>query len=642
MRWIFRLIGLVVVLVLLAVGALFLIPSEKIAALAAREIEARTGRSVTFEGSIRPAFWPVIGVKTGGIRIGNADWTDGTPMVTADALLVGVDLMPLLSGEVRVKEFRLDKPSIRLETARDGRTNWTFGEASPPSAGSGSSASGALAGFTLDEGRISGGTLVYVDHAAGSRVDLRDVDLTLSVPSAKGRATVQGSLVYAAQKIAFNLGVEGLAGFLDGTLSDASATLSGPFGKIAFTGSLSTAPSAEGQVSATISDLAVAMALAGQDGAPGKTASFDGRVTYTEAGTLHLRGAKAALDGNAVALDADLTLSERPTLTAKVDAGALDLKPFLGGDSGNAAAPSTSDGWSKDPIDASGLGAIDADIALSAASVDLGSLRLGSVRTRAKLDTGRLVLDLQEVASYGGKLAGEFVVNGREGLSLGGDLTFAGVDLQGLLIDLAEYDRLRAAGDVRLKFLVAGNSMDALMKSMSGSGSVSVGQGEIIGFDLAGMIRNLDASFRGASDKTIFSSIKGSFTIDKGVLVNEDLAFRSPVLTATGKGNVDIGRQRLSYRVTPVAFGEAAEGDTGRVLVPILIDGTWSDVNFHPDLSGVVNDEIDKQKKEAEEKLKGTVEDVRKDTEERLRNEAEKALREGVEKSLGDLLKKLP
>ena len=156
------------------------------------------------------------------------------------------------------------------------------------------------------------------------------------------------------------------------------------------------------------------------------------------------------------------------------------------------------------------------------------------------------------------------------------------------------------------------------------------------------MIRNLDASFRGASDKTIFSSIKGSFTIDKGVLVNEDLAFRSPVLTATGKGNVDIGRQRLSYRVTPVAFGEAAEGDTGRVLVPILIDGTWSDVNFHPDLSGVVNDEIDKQKKEAEEKLKGTVEDVRKDTEERLRNEAEKALREGVEKSLGDLLKKLP
>jgi AsmA protein len=642
MRWIFRLIGLVLVLVLLAVGTLFLIPSEKIAALAAREIEARTGRTVSFDGAIRPAFWPVIGVRTGSIRIGNADWTDGTPMVTADALLVGVELVPLLSGEVRVKEFRLDKPSIRLETARDGRTNWSFSDTSAPATGTDTSASGALEGFTLDDGQISGGTLTYIDHAAGSRVDLGDIDLSLAMPTADGQATIRGSLAYGGQKVGFDAAVNGLAGFLDGRLSDASIALTGAFGKVGFTGAVDMAPSAEGQVSASMSDLPAAMALAGLSGAPGRKASFEGRVIYTAANTLHLRDAKAALDGNAMSLDADLTLSGRPKLTAKVDAGALDLKSFLGTGDDGTPSPSGDEGWSKDPIDASGLGALDAEIALSAASVDLGSLRFGTVRTRAKLDTGRLVLDLQQVTAYDGTLSGEFVVNARKGLSLGGDLTFADVDLQGLLIDMAEYDRLRASGDVRLKFLVVGNSMDALMKGMSGSGSVAIGQGEIIGFDLAGMIRNFDPSYRGSNDKTIFSSIKGSFTIDKGVLSNEDLAFRSPVLTATGQGTVDIGRQRLSYRVTPVAFGETVEGDTGRVLVPILIDGTWSDVNFHPDLSGVVGDEIDKQKKEAEEKLKGTVEDVRKDTEERLRNEAEKALREGVEKSLGDLLKKLP
>lgn len=39
------------------------------------------------------------------------------------------------------------------------------------------------------------------------------------------------------------------------------------------------------------------------------------------------------------------------------------------------------------------------------------------------------------------------------------------------------------------------------------------------------MLRNLDASYVGAGAKTIFESISASFTVEKGVLSNNDLAF---------------------------------------------------------------------------------------------------------------------
>ena len=75
-------------------------------------------------------------------------------------------------------------------------------------------------------------------------------------------------------------------------------------------------------------------------------------------------------------------------------------------------------------------------------------------------------------------------MNARKGLSLGGDITASKVQLRPLLSDMADYDRLAAAADIKVKYLASGNSLEALMSNLSGSGSVKTGAGEIIGFDL--------------------------------------------------------------------------------------------------------------------------------------------------------------
>ena len=58
MRWIVRLGLAVGVLLVLAAGAVFSIPAEKIAGLAVSKFNALTGRNLVIEGSVSPSFWP--------------------------------------------------------------------------------------------------------------------------------------------------------------------------------------------------------------------------------------------------------------------------------------------------------------------------------------------------------------------------------------------------------------------------------------------------------------------------------------------------------------------------------------------------------------------------------------------------------
>ena len=90
MRWIFRLLGAIVLALVVVVAGLFLLPQDKIARIAADQIRAQTGREVDFGNDVRLSFWPVLGVETGPVTLGNADWAADGPMLTASHLAVGV------------------------------------------------------------------------------------------------------------------------------------------------------------------------------------------------------------------------------------------------------------------------------------------------------------------------------------------------------------------------------------------------------------------------------------------------------------------------------------------------------------------------------------------------------------------------
>ncbi len=644
MRWIFRLIGLIVVIAVLAMGAVWLVPAEKIAGFAAREIALRTGRDVALGDKVRPVFFPILGVKTNGLSIGNAEWASDTPMLTADSVLVGVELWPLLSGQVRVSEFRLTRPKIRLERAADGRVNWTLDQTGvPPETGEGTGSDGVtLAGFSLQDGRIIDGELVFADHQAGSSVQIQALDLALSIPALTSAVTLSGRMQFNTQMLDFEAEISQLAAVMAGELVDIGASINGDFGSGDFKGQIGLDPVvADGDLTVEVKNLAAAGQLA-QQGDPlagmVETVGLNSKITYAADGKIYLRGAVMRFDSNQISGDLDLTLDEVPLLTAKIIASDLDLKRIAGGDGDASGASSAGDsGWSADPLDLTALHALNADVVFAAPSVDFGIAKLGETRLRLRLDQGRLVVGLTNVQSYGGSLNGEYVVNARGGLSMGGDISVSKIQLKPLLEDMADYDRLIAAADFRLKFLTSGNSVKAMMGNLSGDGRFDVGQGEIIGFDLLGMLRNLDASYRGEGNKTIFSEISGSYKIESGVLSNDDLKFSSGVVDASGAGQVDIGARSVTYRIIPVAFSGRDVAEAGGLSVPLLITGPWANLSYRPDLQGLFDAELEKQQKELEEKLKTELDKAQKDAEQRVQEEVDKA----VQKALDDALNRL-
>ena len=74
MKWIIRAIGILLLILVVAVGSLFLLPADRIARIAADQLRNLTGREVTITGDVGLTFWPVLGVTASGLEVGNADW----------------------------------------------------------------------------------------------------------------------------------------------------------------------------------------------------------------------------------------------------------------------------------------------------------------------------------------------------------------------------------------------------------------------------------------------------------------------------------------------------------------------------------------------------------------------------------------
>lgn len=636
MRGLIRLVLALAVLAGLAIGAVFLLPADRIGALAADQIRAATGRDLTLSGRLRPTLWPEIGVATGPVALSNAAWSEAGPMLRAEGLSVGLDLMALIGGDIVIRQITAQAPEIVLEKAADGRVNWDLGD--PHGGGQSGSGAGGPRAFTLDAGRVAAARVTYIDHATGQRVVMSDLDATLTLPDYQGAADLTLTADLNGAPLTAEATVDRFAVMMAGEVAPLRARIGLAGASAAFDGRAGLTPTAvDGALQAAVTDLPALMAALGQP-APdlpagvGHRLGLSGQLTVAPEGSLHLRQATIRQDQNEVMGAADLFPGDKPRLTGQFRAASLDLAPLTGGDPSGGSGRSGATGWSTDPFDVSALNALDADVTLAADSVDLGKGRLGPTQIRATLDDRRLVVDLQRVQGYGGTVTGTTVVNGRGGLSVRADLRVKGVAMQALLGDLAGYQRLVGEGDLTLSVLGAGASVDAIMNSLSGQGSVSFGKGELLGLDIAGMLRTLDTSYMGAGSKTIFDSITASFTIESGVLKNEDLAFDAPLLQAAGKGRVGLGAKTLKYRVTPTAL--LGRDGTGGLKVPLLISGSWAQPKFQLDLEAAAKQklDLDAQKAALEEEARQAAEQAR----EKLRRKAKESL--GVTSEDGESL----
>lgn len=607
MKWIFRLLGLVVLIVVVGVVSIFFLPADRVARIAAEQLRGVTGRDVAITGDVSLTFWPVLGVRADGLEVGNADWAEQGPMLQAANAAIGVDAMALLQGEIRITNIEAESPTIRLEQRADGRASWQFTDASGEAQIETETAPDRPArAISIERLKVTDARLIY-DAEGSDLVSYEGVDLTLDWPERLGPAEIAAVLRPTGSPVTVDAVIDGFAGFITGDTQTLRVAVDAEAGKLAFDGRGSTAGAVAGTLTLNTGNTGAFLQALGLPGADlpenlGRSIDLSTALTLTPDRQLALRDLVAGLGKNRITGAADIGLNGVPQVNAQLDVGAFDLASGAtpeasGGSGGGGAGGSADTGWPKTPIDASGLAAFNGEIVLTAQSIDLGQFKLGATRALLRNDRSRMVFELRDVAAYGGNVSGEFVINNRSGLSVGGSLAARSIQMQPLLTDAADLDRLTGQGDARLSFLGAGASVDVIMRSLSGDGSLQIGRGTILGIDLDRLMRSGDSS----GGTTVFDSLTGTWTIASGVLSNSDLLLQLKNYRASGDGVVGLGTQTVDYTFTPVAL--RANSGQG-VSIPVRFTGPWSDISIRPDLEAAFEAEIDAKTDELENRAK--------------------------------------
>lgn len=610
MRWLFRIAGILVLAVLAGAIGVLMLPDERILRIATDQIEARTGRAMTVSGDVSLSFWPSLGVRTGPVTLANAEWAGAEPMLSAKSLSIGVSAVDLLSGTIRVTGIAAQDPVLRLQKDASGRVNWDFGghatagEPGAPVSGDTEQAQPGARAFALDLLELRNGRLIFL-NAGSDPVTLNKVDLDLRWPDPSGPAELLATLHQAGTPVRTKAEIDAPSDFLAGKASQLVAQVELPEGKLQFDGQANMSGELAGRVDATSADMAKSLSALGlptpdmpAGWGPAMRVSAD--LTLTADRRLSLRDLRGDFGENRLNGVADLLLGEVPQVTARLSSGLLTFpaQTGVGGTGASAPAPGVSDDeWSRAPIDASALGAVNGSIRLAADGIRTPNLTTGPVRLLLEIDRSRAVLHLEDVAVFDGQVTGRLVANNRGGLSVGGRLAAVNIDILALQRDLLGLERIRGAAAADLEFLGAGPSVDAIMRSLSGKGALRMGKGVILGLDLDRLMRGDTAS----GGTTVFDSFDASFVMRDGDMLNDDLLLQLSNYRADGKGRIGLGARDIDYTFTPIAL--RARSGQG-ISLPIRIRGPWGAPRVWPDLEAAAKANADAELKELEDKAK--------------------------------------
>lgn len=628
MRWILRAIYFVIFMLVVFVGALFLLPGEKIAKLAFDQVEAATGRKITTEGDVSLSFFPIVGVKTQKITIANADWSEAGPMVKADGVHIGVGVMGLFSNKINITSFQIDKPEILLEFSKSDVGNWEFSTNSTPTEPTSTKSSG-LPEISFEKARISDAKITFIDHASGTKQEITGLNLDLSWPDMAGPLHMIAGLDLNGAPIKADVTLADALGLGAGKTTALETKIKVAGSDFTFAGQASSAPSVNGAITAKIPSLKGLTSTLGLGAVEvpkgmGQAISLATALKMDNTNALYLSNIALGLDQNKIAGALTVSLKGKPNITGSLKSDNFDLSALA---SGGGSDAETSTGWSKAAIDASGLHAVDANIDLAFGALNLGMTTFQNINAKLTLNEGRAVANIANMRAFEGDVSGEFVVNARGGLSVGGTLNGKDLAMKSLLGDTTGITRFSGPAAANVKFLASGPSVHHIMNSLDGNLSLELGKGRIEGIDLDKLMRSGDTS----PGTTVFDSMKATANIVNGVLTNDDLLIVLSSLNGLGAGKIDLGGQSLDYVFTP-KLTTARDGKG--IAIPVRIKGPWAKPQILPDLEALVNQNLAEEKKKLEDKAKAAVEEQKQKAKEKLKAEADKAAKK-IEKKTG-------
>ena len=231
------------------------------------------------------------------------------------------------------------------------------------------------------------------------------------------------------------------------------------------------------------------------------------------------------------------------------------------------------------------------------------------VITEISVKDGIAKLDSFKSKLYQGTISASATLDGRKTpASYVVKKRIAGVKIQPMLVDVLDNDILEGTGNINVDMKGKGLTTDAINRNLVGTVSIKFADGAVNGINVAQLIRENYAKFKGEkveasteAEKTDFSEMTASISVDKGTVKTSDLSAQSPLLRLNGKGEANYIDQTVDFTLS-TSVVDSLKGQGGKsiqelrgVTIPVNISGEWANPKFK-----LVFDDILKQKAQKE------------------------------------------
>lgn len=246
---------------------------------------------------------------------------------------------------------------------------------------------------------------------------------------------------------------------------------------------------------------------------------------------------------------------------------------------------------------------------LTADQVVYDELTMNNVRSTVTLDRGIITAKPLTASLYNGQQTGTVVVNTRTTpATYTVDSNLQGVDANELLSAVSPvkqtlYGLLSANADTHFTTAAGAHS---ILPTLNGNLSLNLKDGKIAKVDLLHELAKIGQFLGTARTVEPFTQVRqltGNFDIKNGVARTNDLKASIEGGSIAGDGSMDFAQERLNLHLTAVLseqfsrtvggsgiggfLNTALANNSGELVIPIVVSGTFSAPQFAPDLQRV-------------------------------------------------------
>jgi len=574
-----------------------------------------TGRELTLVGDIKLVIGLNPTLKVEDVAFENAAWGSRPSMAKIGLLEVQVELLPLISGDIRLKRLTLLKPEFLIEIDESGKTNLDFhvpAQKKPEPGEGGSEAAPAF--FTFKEISIKDGKVGLQDHQSGRKHWVQLEQMDLKAPEFGAPADLELKASYNDIPIQAN----GRFGQLGGILIQAEVwpidlELKVFESKISVTGNIQDPIAAKGidlKLFAEGKDLGNFQKITGEPLPVQGPFKVSGHLIAADRDSIEFKDLGIRLGDSTISGSVAVNLaSKKPQIRADLTSKTLDLRPVLAKDKKKTTGVKKKPGkatkkpekvFSDELLELDGLHTVNASIDLQIAQLLLRRIALDDLKATINLKEGHLVVKPLLAKVGGGSLKSnlDLLAKGKQA-TVSVDVDIDQLNMGEMLKKLEITTAVEGILDVDIVLKSQGNSIASLMAGLNGDIVGILGEGKmpmeylnLIGADLASSVLELLNPFGEKMKRAPINCAVCDFNIRSGKAKSDVIIVDDPRKTLISYGKINLITEELDFRIETKPKEGIGTKETGKISVslsgitkPFKLGGTLAKPSLDIDLT---------------------------------------------------------